>query len=166
LRALLGCDAVDVTAPCRGFVGSCGDLALQPQVLAALGDGGFACTAFPADDSARDSFVAGLISFAISWPVAVVIANCFSLSTATDDAQLHGRTRWLNWPIAEAAMVCRSRAAGAPELALPRPGGARRRRRAGAPQALPGVLVVLLHLGGRHGAAVRRAAAPARPQPA
>jgi hypothetical protein len=43
--------------------------------------------------------VAGLISFAISWPVAIIIANCFSLSTATDAAQLHGRTRWLNWPM-------------------------------------------------------------------
>jgi len=27
-----------------------------------------------------------------------VIANLFSLSTATDTAQLHGRTRWLYWP--------------------------------------------------------------------
>ena len=30
--------------------------------------------------------------------MAIVILNCFSLSTATDMDQLHGRTRWLNWP--------------------------------------------------------------------
>jgi hypothetical protein len=98
LRALLGCDAVDVTAPCNGFVGSCGDLALQPDAVT-LSDAGYTCTAFPADGSARDTFVAGLISFAVSWPVAIIISNCFSLSTATDNAQLHGRTRWLNWPM-------------------------------------------------------------------
>ena len=27
----------------------------------------------------------------------MVVANCFSLSTATDDEQLHGRTRWMTW---------------------------------------------------------------------
>ena len=60
--------------------------------------GEFVCTAFPADDNPRDTIISGLISFAISFPVAIVIYNCFSLSTATDDDQLHGRTRWLNWP--------------------------------------------------------------------
>ena len=28
----------------------------------------------------------------------IVVAKCFGLSTATDDEQLHGRTRWLTWP--------------------------------------------------------------------
>ena len=79
----------------------------QPQVVATfkqlpdgqyISGGEFVCTAFPADDSPRDTIISGLISFAVSFPVAVVILNCFSLSTATDMDQLHGRTRWLNWP--------------------------------------------------------------------
>ena len=79
----------------------------QPQVVAAFAElpdgqyisgGEFVCTAFPADDNPRDTIISGLISFAVSFPVAIVIYNCFSLSTATDMDQLHGRTRWLNWP--------------------------------------------------------------------
>jgi hypothetical protein len=106
-RVLLGCDGVDVLAPCMGVTAACGDLLALPQsaaAFAALPDGpyvaggAFVCTAFPADGSARDSFYAGLISFAVSLPVAFVIANCYGLSTCTDEAQLHGRTRWLTWP--------------------------------------------------------------------
>jgi hypothetical protein len=106
--ALLGCAGGDPSvAPCLDFVGSCADLLMQPQALAAfellpdgpfVSGGAFVCTAFPADDSPRDTLLSGLISFAVSWPVAVVIANCFGLSTATDGDQLHGRTRWLSWP--------------------------------------------------------------------
>jgi hypothetical protein len=106
--ALLGCAGGDPTlAPCLDFMGSCADLLTQPQVMDAftrlpdgpfVADGAFVCTAFPADDSARDTVLSGLISFAVSVPVAIVIANCFGLSTATDDDQLHGRTRWLKWP--------------------------------------------------------------------
>ena len=88
-------------------MGTCGDLMTQPRVVDALAllpdgpfisGGAFVCTAFPADGNPRDTFLSGLISYAVSWPVAVVIANCLSLSTATDNDQLHGRTRWLNWP--------------------------------------------------------------------
>ena len=62
-------------------------------MVAALPDGGYVCTAFPADDSARDTFLSGLIGFAVSWPVAIVIANCFGLSTSTDDAQVRRAAR-------------------------------------------------------------------------
>jgi hypothetical protein len=88
-------------------MGSCADLLTQPQVVEAftgmqdgpfVAGGAFVCTAFPADDSPRDTVLSGLISFAVSFPVALVLANCFGLSTCTDDDQLHGRTRWLNWP--------------------------------------------------------------------
>jgi hypothetical protein len=106
--ALLGCAGGDPTlAPCLDFTGSCADLLPQPQVVNAftqlpdgpfVAGGAFVCTAFPADDNPRDTILSGLISFAVSWPVAVIIANCFGLSTATDSDQLHGRTRWLSWP--------------------------------------------------------------------
>jgi hypothetical protein len=94
MRALAGCGA-DPT-PCLGFVGSCGELADWPALQAELG-GPYVCTAFPADDSARDSVIAGILGFAIALPVAFVINNCFGLATATDDEQLHGRTRWMSW---------------------------------------------------------------------
>ncbi len=106
-RLLLGCDPADPLGECLGFAGTCADLLTQPAAVAAfatlpdgpfVSGGAFVCTAFPADDSPRDTIISGLISFAISFPVAIVIANCFGLSTATDDDQLHGRTRWLNWP--------------------------------------------------------------------
>ena len=105
-RVLLGCDGVDTLAPCMGITATCGDLMALPQSIAAFAtmpdgpyiqDGAFVCTAFPADDSARDTFYSGLISFAVSLPVSFVIANCYSLSTCTDEAQLHGRTRWVAW---------------------------------------------------------------------
>ena len=108
--ALLGCAGSDPNlAPCLGFTGSCADLMEQPQVVDAFTKvpdgpfvfgGAFVCTAFPADDNTIDTILSGLISFAVSWPVAVVVAICFSLSTATDNDQLRGRTRWLNWPFA------------------------------------------------------------------
>ena len=107
--ALLGCAGGEPTlAPCLDFTGSCADLLTQPRVLDALtrmpdgpfiSGGVFVCTAFPADDSPRDTLLSGAISFAVSVPLAVVVANCFGLSTCTDDDQLHGRTRWLNWPL-------------------------------------------------------------------
>jgi hypothetical protein len=106
-RVLLGCDGVDTLVPCMGVTATCGDLMTMPQSIAAFAtmpdgpyvqDGAFVCTAFPADDSPRDTFYSGLISFAVSLPVSFVIANCYSLSTTTDEAQLHGRTRWITWP--------------------------------------------------------------------
>jgi hypothetical protein len=104
---LLGCDGVDVLAPCMGVTAACGDLMALPQTVAAfatlpdgqfMSGGAFVCTAFPADGNSRHTFFVGLISFAVSVPVAFVIANCYALSTDTDEAQLHGRTRWLTWP--------------------------------------------------------------------
>ena len=106
-RALLGCTLGDPLGECLGFAGTCGDLVTQPQAVAAfallpdgqyISGGSFVCTAFPADGNARDTFLSGLISFAVSFPVAIVISNCFGLCTSTDTEQLHGRTRWLSWP--------------------------------------------------------------------
>ena len=99
LRTQLGCDP-NPLLPCTtvGFTGHCGDLANWGPAQVALG-GPYVCTAFPADGSSRDTFLAGLINFAVAIPVMVVLANCLSLSTSTDDEQLHSRTRFLLWPV-------------------------------------------------------------------
>ena len=109
-RTLLDCPAVDPLSPCApvDFAGGpCVDLVASDGATAAfagmpdgqyISGGAFVCTAFPADDSARDTLLSGLISFAVSVPLAVVVANCFGLCTCTDDYQLHGRTRWMTWP--------------------------------------------------------------------
>ena len=106
-RTLLGCPLGDPLGECLGYAGPCAEMMAQPAAVAAFAtlpdgpyvqSGEFVCTAFPADDNTRDTIISGLISFAISFPVALVIYNCFGLSTATDDDQLHGRTRWMNWP--------------------------------------------------------------------
>jgi hypothetical protein len=110
VRALLGCPAADPLSPCApvAFAGGlCADLAASEGAAAAfaamadgpfVSGGAFVCTAFPADNSPRDTVISGLISFAVSLPLCIVVANCFGLSTATDDQQLHGRTRWMTWP--------------------------------------------------------------------
>jgi hypothetical protein len=110
VRALLGCPAADPLSPCPAVDfqgGPCMDLAASEGALAAfaampdgpfISGGAFVCTAFPADDNVRDTLVSGLISFAVALPLCIVVANCFGLSTATDDEQLHGRTRWMTWP--------------------------------------------------------------------
>jgi len=75
--SLLGCASAEM---CLGFAGNCGDLATSAQAAAVfagmpdgpyISGGSFVCTAFPADGSARDSFLSGLIGFAVSLPVAV-----------------------------------------------------------------------------------------------
>ena len=91
-RALLGCDA-DFTQPCRGSTADCVDL---PAVFAGILDVGapakFSCTAFPDASSARDSFLMGLISFACSLPVTLLIANTFACANAADYTPA-----WLRW---------------------------------------------------------------------
>ena len=120
-RALLECPAADPLSPCApvGFAGgTCADLMASDGAatkFAAMSDrpyisaGAFVCTAFPADDSPRDIFLSGVISFAVSLPLAVVVANCFGLSTCTDDEQLHGRTRWMTWPTSRRLLLGRLR---------------------------------------------------------
>jgi hypothetical protein len=96
MRASVGCGPDPL--PCLGFAGTCGDLADWAPLQTALG-GTYVCNAFPADNNPLHSVLAGLLGFAIALPVAFVIGNCFGLATATDDEQLHGRTRWLNWTV-------------------------------------------------------------------
>ena len=99
MRTQLGCDPNPLMpCPTVGFTGTCGDLANWGPAQVALG-GTFVCTAFPADGSSRDTFLAGLINFAVAIPVMVVLANLLSLSTSTDDEQVHSRTRFLLWPV-------------------------------------------------------------------
>ena len=105
LHVDLGCPA-DTTLPCRGFTGTCADLADKYYSFARSGlDGGIyssdllACGSFPDENSGRDQFIAGLISTAVALPVVGIIATCFSLSLATDEEQVHGHTRLKRWSL-------------------------------------------------------------------
>jgi hypothetical protein len=91
-RTLMGCD-VDYTLPCRGSHANCSEL---PVVFAGVLDigvpEGYVCAAFPDTTSQRDSFVAGLISFACSLPVTLLITNTFACANAADYP-----ANWLRW---------------------------------------------------------------------
>jgi hypothetical protein len=91
-RELLSC-STDFTQPCRGSNADCVDL---PTVFAGILDVGapadYHCTAFPDDQSSRDSFIMGLISFACSLPVTLLIANTFACANAADYTPA-----WLRW---------------------------------------------------------------------
>ena len=114
MRLSLGCSA-DAAAPCRGFVGSCVELrethyrfaapALATHERTVHPWAPHACHAFPDPTSAGHTFVAGLISFAVCLPCAQLAASCFSLATATDKAQLRGRTRLMRWTFGRAALL-------------------------------------------------------------
>lgn len=108
MRQLLSCPR-DSNLPCHGYMGSC--VALRetyyrfaaPALLTVDRTvhhvDPHACHAFPDPDSQVHTIVAGLISFAVCLPCAQLAASCFSLATATDDAQLHGRTRLMRWSL-------------------------------------------------------------------
>ena len=94
-RALVGCSPI-TAEPCRGFTGDCADLAAQFAGLDISGAPGvpadYVCLQFPNDDSTRDSIILGLISWACSLPVNVLILNCFWCANGPDyDAS------WLRW---------------------------------------------------------------------
>lgn len=113
-RTSLGC-APDPLVPCRGHSGNCALLSSLdfPFAAAALrpptGNAPViadsrpvsppVCNAFP-DGSARDTFIAALISAAVAVPFASVVSVLFGLSLATDVAQVRGRMRLLKWPVA------------------------------------------------------------------
>ena len=108
VRAMLGCSR-DTSAPCHGFTGLCADLTDNYAAfgMVALGRSEIAnrpvaitaCRAFPADGSASDAALAGLISFACSFPVAAILSVLFSLSLSSDNDQPHGRVRFMSWPL-------------------------------------------------------------------
>ena len=125
LTAVVGCSAAQLTsagclpsisgsaygatwapaaAGTKPFTGTCSGLAAWLPTAPAAGggtvqSGTFVCTAFPADGNPLDSFLSGLISFAVSLPVAVIVSNLLALSTSTDEEQLHSRTRFMVWPV-------------------------------------------------------------------
>ena len=81
VRQLAGCSTADLFSPCRGLDGSCAGLqsrlagltfADAPGVPA-----GYVCTAFPAAHSSRDAFFVGLISWACSLPITLLVAILF-----------------------------------------------------------------------------------------
>ena len=104
-RVALGCSG-DGSTPCRGFTGSCADLAATyyPLVSASLSHSGPravpvpVCNAFPTGSS-RDAFLSGLISAVCALPVASLVSTLFSLSMSTDMQQPHARVRMLVWPL-------------------------------------------------------------------
>jgi len=119
VRTQLGCgqDAL-AGAACRGFQGSCGNLAdiHTPFAAAALASPpqarpirGAPCVAFPADDSARDTFLAGLIGTAVALPVTAGVAVLFSLAVATDTAQPRAAVHLLTWPLRARLLLGRTR---------------------------------------------------------
>ena len=118
-REALGCgrDAL-AGATCRGFWGSCADLGdvFVPFAAAALALPPLArplhqsaCVAFPADDSARDTFLAGLIGAAVALPVTAGVAVLFSLAVATDAGQPRAAVHLLTWPLRVRCMLGRAR---------------------------------------------------------
>jgi hypothetical protein len=88
----MSCDA-DYTLPCRGSSADCADL---PTIFASILDvgvpEGYVCHAFPDAESSRDSFLVGLISFACSLPVTLLITNTFLCANCADYP-----ANWLRW---------------------------------------------------------------------
>jgi hypothetical protein len=85
---------------CRGFEGTCGQLAEQfaavpvlPDYPAGMAD--YACHAFPDDDAPLDSFIVGLISIAIALPVASFCQTCFAI--ANDSEAPESWLEWVGW---------------------------------------------------------------------
>ena len=99
VRSLAGCSTTDLLAPCRGLVGSCSDLQERlAGVMFADAPGvpaDYQCTAFPNPNSARDAFLVGLISWACSLPVSLLVAAGFSNSQST----LSTDAAWLSWSV-------------------------------------------------------------------
>ena len=131
-REALGCgrDAL-AGALCRGFRGSCADLSdvFVPFAAAALALPPLprpthrACVAFPADDSARDTILAGFIGAVVALPVTAVVTVLFSLAIATDAGQPCAAVNFLTWPLRARCMLGRARW----RLDLISPAAARRR---------------------------------------
>ena len=78
VRALLGCGP-DPT-PCLGFSGDCGDLQAQFTGVAPQLPDDWYCAAFPDDNSQRDTYLVGLISAAVAFPVTGILSLLFDLS--------------------------------------------------------------------------------------
>ena len=86
--------------PCRGFTGTCGDLATQFAELPVLPDypngmQDWVCTSFPDDTNDVDSFLVGLISLAVALPVTLFISTCFEI--ANDSEAPESWLEWLGW---------------------------------------------------------------------
>jgi hypothetical protein len=117
VRTQLGCDP-NFELPCHGYTASCQELASTyfRFAIAALSDAsdtvyaspGLQCESFPDPKYPLHTFVAGLISFACCTPVAAFVSSCFSLSVATDDAQLHSRTRLMRWTLPKRVLLGRA----------------------------------------------------------
>ena len=92
------CPEADITGPCRGFTGDCGDLSTQFASVAVLpgypnGLQDWSCTAFPDDDHPLDSFLVGLITVAVAIPVNWFLEACFEIANDSEAPE-----SWLSWP--------------------------------------------------------------------
>ena len=116
VRTALGCSA-DAFTPCRGYAHSCAELSSlyfrfafaavhdQESSMIAQPAPGLQCQSFPDPAFPLHTFVAGLISFACCVPATWVLQACFSLAMATDEAQLHGRTRLMRWSLGKRLLL-------------------------------------------------------------
>ena len=94
IQALLECPPV---GPCRGVEANCGDLAeafADTPVLPDYPDGlaDYTCAAFPDEENDRDTFIVGLLAFAISLPVTLFLQTCFELANDSEAPE-----SWLTW---------------------------------------------------------------------
>ena len=96
VQALLECPPV---GPCRGVEANCGDLAeafaetpVLPDYPNGLAD--WTCHAFPDSDNQSDTFVVGLLAFAISLPVTLFLQTCFELANDNEAPE-----SWLAWTL-------------------------------------------------------------------
>jgi hypothetical protein len=94
-RTFVGCSPI-TSEPCLGFTGDCIDL---PSAFAGIEVPGapgipedYVCLQFPNEESARDSFILGLLSWACSLPVNIMIVNMFWNANTSDYDP-----NWLRW---------------------------------------------------------------------
>ena len=123
-RAFLGCSPI-TAEPCMGYTGDCADL---PTVFAGIHlesapgiPDDYVCLQFPNDDSQRDSLILGLISWACSLPVVVLILNVFWNANAPDYDPA-----WLRWDFQRRMLLGRAEWRYSPPGDAKRPNALRR----------------------------------------
>ena len=123
-RALVGCSPV-TAEPCLGYTGDCADLATVFAGISFENAPGipddYVCLQFPNDDSQRDSLILGLISWAVSLPVIILILNCFWCANAPDYDPA-----WLRWDFQRRIFMGRANWRYAPSDGTKRPSAAKR----------------------------------------
>ena len=100
VRSLLDADDPGIcppAGPCRGFEGLCADIPAQFATVPVLPDypnglQDYTCHAFPDDDNPVDSFLVGLIAFAVALPCTLFLGSAFELANDSEAPK-----SWLEW---------------------------------------------------------------------